>query len=59
MNLHDDEDHRGYGTMIGKLSGRRITIPDVNAPRRENITGVTGITSRRLSSSAVKQRLAA
>ncbi len=32
MNEHEKINYRGAQTIIGKLSGRKITIPNVNAP---------------------------
>ncbi|HEX8145273.1 MAG TPA: hypothetical protein VF553_22085 [Pyrinomonadaceae bacterium] len=32
MKNQQKEDHRGARTIIGKLSGKKITIPDVNVP---------------------------
>lgn len=32
MNNQQTADHRGARTIIGKLSGKKITIPDVNVP---------------------------
>ena len=32
MNEHEKIDYRGAQTIIGKLSGKQITIPNVNVP---------------------------
>ena len=32
MNEHEKINYRGAQTMIGKLSGEKITIPNVNVP---------------------------
>ena len=32
MKSHEDRDDRGFQTLTGKLSGKKIRIPDVNAP---------------------------
>ncbi len=32
MNEHEKINYRGAQTIIGKLSGKKITIPNVNVP---------------------------
>ncbi len=32
MNEHEKTNYRGAQTIIGKLSGEKITIPNVNVP---------------------------
>ena len=38
MNDHETIDYRGAQTIIGKLSGKKINIPNANVPRMLSLT---------------------